>query len=182
MLRYFYQYVHFNFVLNNLLICKSWIPFYQECFVARLVGKFLYYLPFQKDGTLYIIRLEFYKDSRYPILLRLVKWGSGEVLKIRKCIFLIIFFFVYIPLKRGGLFIWTNLNLLQQRMLEKELAGTWQFHYFFIIILGQGQDPLYNRSLIPFHHNDLCQVWLHVTKSLWRRIFWHFVNVYSIIC
>ena len=132
MLRYFYQYVHFNFVLNNLFICKSWIPFYQECFVARLVGKFLYYLPFQKDGTLYIIRLEFYKDARYTILLRLVKWGSGEVLKIRKCIFLIIFFCLYPFEKRRAI----HLNKLKSpsaKNARERIGGNLTVSLFFLL-------------------------------------------------
>ena len=81
------------------------------------------------------------------------------------------YFIVIFPWRRGGSFIWTNLNLLHSRMLCAKFGWNWlsgsgeedfflissmYFHYFVIISPCKRAGPFIWTNLNPLHPRMLC--------------------------
>ena len=108
--------------------------------------------------------------------------GSGEDFLISSMCFL--HFVIISTWKRAGLFIWTNLNPLHQRMLcvkfcwnrlsgsgEKDFLISSMYFSFFVIIspLKRASSFFWTNLNSLYQRMFLCQVWLKLAQWLWRR-------------
>ena len=86
----------------------------------------------------------------------------------------------YIPLEKGGPFIWYKLEFPPQRCfvpnLVKFAQQLWRRRFlkicqciFAIISPLKGRCPLFEETWIPFTKDALCQVWLKLAQWLWWR-------------
>ena len=93
---------------------------------VNVFSLFHYYLPLEKGAALHLKKLESHspKDTLCQVWLNLAQWFLR-----RKCFLISSMYFHYFviisPLKMAAPFIWTNLNLLHQRMLCAKFGWNW---------------------------------------------------------
>ena len=83
------------------------------------------YLPLEKGGALHLNKLEFHspKDALCQVWLKLAQWFWRK--RFLNFINVFLLFRNYLLLKKGGPFIWTNLNPLHPRMLCAKFGWNW---------------------------------------------------------
>ena len=133
-----------------------------------------------------------HKDSLCKVCLKLAQWFLRRLLN-----FINVFsqFCNYLPWKRAGPFIWTNLNPHHSRMLCAKFGWNWPcgsreeycFNFINVFSLFCNYLPLekdralyLNKPESPSPKDALCKVWLKLTQWFLRR-FLNLVNVPGII-
>ena len=152
--RWFWRWRFFNFVNVFLLFC--------------------YYLPLEKVGALHLNKLESSspKNAMWQVWFEIgtATLEKKFLFKICSSIFAIIY---YLHLKRTGLFIWTNLNLIQRcfvpslvkiglvvLVLKISKFCYWISTISLLFPLRKWRGHSLNKLELPLRKNALCKVWL----------------------
>ena len=108
--------------------CWKWPSgFWRRRFLnfVDVLSLFRIYLPLEKGGALHLNKLEFPspKDAFRQVWLKLALWIWRR--RFLNLVNVFSLFRNYLPLGKGGAFIWTNLNPLQPRMLCAMFGWNW---------------------------------------------------------